>query len=134
MPMDWLVSRSASARDFAKICTDVKVMESRPPPAPARAWATLSLCCAILGAPVRPVQITQRESSDKPIQRRQTEELSVECAMASRHSGCAEGLAAHLMKTRKMPRLFDEEQEWFPKGVGNGMRQLSHIRHLSHIR
>ena len=24
----------------------VRAMESRPPPAPARAWATLSLCCA----------------------------------------------------------------------------------------
>lgn len=26
--------------------TDVRAMDSRPPPAPARAWATLSLCCA----------------------------------------------------------------------------------------
>ena len=23
----------------------VRVMEKRPPPAPARAWATLSVCC-----------------------------------------------------------------------------------------
>lgn len=30
-------------------CTYVNVMESRPPPAPARAWAMLSLSCCCAG-------------------------------------------------------------------------------------
>jgi len=31
--------------------THVKAIESSPPPAPASAWATLSLCCAAMACP-----------------------------------------------------------------------------------
>ena len=32
--------------DYLVEMSYVRAMDSRPPPAPARAWATLSLCCA----------------------------------------------------------------------------------------